>query len=622
MSLKFKKALSIFLAAVMMFSVFSVIGFATPAENVQTDIPASSNGEICPTIIIPGISQSNSVYCDKNGNPILDGDGNKLEGGLLIIDSTNLVSKIVKNLALPLISSLLMQRPYKTLASGVYKTICDLFYVQASDKTGSAVNNLVVDKYEYPLSRYDKESKEWFYNRLPMEPVIEEVSATYGVDGEAYTYLYTFPLIGDPMTAAENLFNYIDIVKTQTGCKKVNLVPISLGGTVMTAYCDLVVERGGDFSDINNIVNVVACLDGTDLFADFYARNWNLSDEFLYGSYIPAIMAESGSDEYVGHLINIALRILPKDVLYTILTAAMDGLLDTLLVNCPQFWSMVPSDRYDELAEKYLSGEDMAAVRAKTDRFQQARLNLKENLKYAHDAYGVDVFSVSGYGRQYDTGDYCFLGIAASSASSNSDSIIDIDSTSLGATYAPVGETLENGNSPDKSIDTSTCLFPETTWFFCGQHHEVGRADVIIKLLAGIVSENITDVNSSEAFPQFNYNRNTRALVRPYGLMDKAESVIENADGKYTQEQINTVKPVYEKAAAMLKETVLTPDSAKEADDMTVELNDALAVTGLTSKTKTTSFFVKILNKLTANLDNAVMKTFGGNGYTDKIFNK
>ena len=104
--------------------------------------------------------------------------------------------------------------------------------------------------------------------------------------------------------------------------------------------------------------------------------------------------------------------------------------------------------------------------------------------------------------------------------------------------------------------------------------------------------------------------------------MDKAESVIENADGKYTQEQINTVKPVYEKAAAMLKETVLTPDSAKEADDMTVELNDALAITGLTSKTKTTSFFVKILNKLTSNLDNAVMKIFGGNGYTDKIFNK
>lgn len=619
MSLKLKKLLSVVLAAVLAFSAFSVVGFAAPADDTQSMIPAAVNGEISPTIIIPGISQSNSVYCDENGNPVLDSNGNKLEGGLLIIDSSNLVLKIVKKLLVPLLSSILLQKTNKKLAKAVYDTVCDLFYVQASDKTGTAVNNLVVDKYEYPVSQYDEATKSWFYNRLPMEPVIEEISATYGVDGEAYTYLYTFPLIGDPMTAAEGLFDYIAIVKEQTGCETVNLVPISLGGTVMTAYCDLVMERDGDFSDINNIVNVVACLDGTDLFADFYARNWNLADEFLYGSYIPAIMAESGSDEYVGHLINIALRILPKDVLYTILTAAMDGLLDTLLVNCPQFWSMVPSDRYEALAEKYLSADDMAQVRAKTDRFQQARLNLKDNLAYAHDAYGVGVYSVSGYGRQYDTGDYCFLGISASSATSNSDSIIDIDSTSLGATYAPAGSTLENGNSPEKELDTSTCLFPETTWFFYDQHHEVGRSDVIIKLLAGIISGRITDVNSSEAFPQFNYARNTRSLTRPNGLMDKAEQVLANENGEYTQAQIDAVKPVYEKAAAMLAETVLTPDSADETAAVTTELNDALAPTGLTKASSSPSFFTKLLNKVFASVDNKLMKSVGGQGFTDRF---
>ncbi len=620
MSLHLKKALSILLAVVMAFGVFTVCGFAETAdEQPGYEIPALQNGEITPTIIVPGISQSVSVYCDENGNPIKDKNGKTLEGGLLIIDSSNLVSLILKKLALPLLSSLLTQSVDEDLAQGVYDVVCQLFSIQKSDKSGNAVNNLVVKSYNYPLSQYDEGSKGWFYRMLPMEPVVEEISETYGVNGENYVYLYTFPLIGDPIASGEGLFDYIAMVKEQTGCSKVNLVGVSLGGTIVSSYCDLVMDRGGDFSDINKIVNVVACLDGTDLFADFYDRNWNLSDEFLYGSYIPGIMAESGADEYVGHLLNIVIRILPKDVLYTILTAAMDGMLDTLLVNCPQFWSMVPSDRYDALADEYLSDPDMATIRAKTDRYQEARLDLKENLLYAHENYDVDVFSVCGYGRQYDTGDYCFLGIAGSSVTSNSDSIIDIDSTSLGATYAVAGETLENGNSPDKELDISTCLFPETTWFFYGQHHEVGRSDVVIKLLAGIISDNITDVNSSASFPQFNYGRNTRTLTRPDGLMDKAEAVLANVDGEYTQEQINTVKPVYEKASAMLANTVLTADSADEAKAMTQELNDALAVTGLTTATSQTNFFIKILNKIFAALDAAVMEKVGGQGFSDKF---
>lgn len=606
---KCKKCLCLLLSLVMAFGVMSV---AVSAEG-------KNSTDVVPTIIIPGISQSVSTYCDEDGNPVLDSDGNELRGGLLIIDESNLVWRLVKKLLFPVLSSLLTQKTNSELAQRVYDAVCDLFYVQASDKTGKAVNNLVVDRYDYPLSQFSESDKSWFYRMLPMEPVIEEIGETYGVDGEEYTYLYTFPLIGNPMTSADGLFDFIDMVKAQTGADKVNLVPISLGGTIMTAYCDLVMERGGDFSDINNIINVVACLDGTDLFADFYDRNWNLSDEFLYGEYLPLIMEESGSDEYVGHLLNIAIRILPKDTLYTILTAAMDGMLDTLLVNCPQFWSMVPSDRYDSLAEKYLSSSDMQAVRAETDRFQQARLNLKSNLTYANANYGVTVFSVCGYGRQYDTGDYCFLGIAGSSAASNSDSIIDIDSASLGATYAPAGQTLANGNSPEKELDITTCLFPETTWFFYGQHHEVGRDDVVIRLLAGIICENITDVNSSAAFPQFNYGRNTRTLTRPDGLMKKAETVIANEEGLYTEEQINAVKPVYEKAEAMLENTVLNANSAQEASDMTTELDNALASTGLTTKKKSTNFFVKALNKLTALLDKAVMKAVGGQGFSDKL---
>ena len=413
------------------------------------------------------------------------------------------------------------------------------------------------------------------------------------------------------MLSAAGLFDYIELVKAQTGATKVNLVAISLGGTILSAYCDLVMERGGDFSDINNIINIVACLNGTDLFADFYARHWNLEDEFLMDEYITLICEANGMQPYMATLIKIALKyIIPKEVLYAILTGAMDGILDTLIVNCPQFWAMVPSDRYEELADRYLTGDEYAVLRAKTDRFQEARLDLVPNLKYAHEKYGIDVFSVAAYGMQYTTGEYNFFGISGSSATSNSDAIVDIDSASLGATYAVAGEKLEGGVrlSPDGELDIATCAFPDTTWFFRNQHHEVGRNDVILKLLAKIITGQITDVSSDPAFPQFNYGRVTRNLTRSGRLMDQAEEVIANAEGKYTQEQIDTVKPVYEKAVALLADTICDENSAAEAEAMIKELNDALACTGLTSVDEGPSFMDKTLNSVFAVAEKMLLK--------------
>lgn len=597
----YKKIISVILAMVMTFSIFA-IGAAAETVGATDYIPEATNGEVIPTIIMPGIGQSESTY--------VNADGKEITGGLLLIDDTDLVGKILKTLALPLLASIFTRSVHDGLADAVYKTVKDLFYIQASNKDGTAVNDLELAYYPYPLSQYEEDNKGWFYTMLPMEPVIEEINTTYGVNGEDYTYLYTFQLISDPMKSAEGLFDYIELVKEQTGASKVNLVAISLGGTILSAYCDLVMERGGDFSDINNVINIVACLNGTDLFADFFARNWNLADEFLMDEYITSICEANGMDPYIASLIKIAVkRIIPKEVLYTILTGAMDALLDNMLVNCAQFWAMVPSDRYEELADRYLVGEEYATLRAAADRFQEARLNLVPNLKYANANYGVDVYSVAAYGMQYTTGEYNFFGITGSSATSNSDAIVDIDSASMGATYAIAGQKLESGErlSPDGELDISTCAFPDTTWFFRNQHHEVGRNDVILKLLAKIITGQIEDVNSDPAFPQFNFGRVTRNLTRPGRLMDQAEEVIANEEGLYTQEQIDTVKPVYEKAVAMLEDTICDENSAAEAEAMITELNNALAVTGLTSVDEGPDFMTQLLNKVMAFVEKIVL---------------
>jgi uncharacterized alpha/beta hydrolase family protein len=70
------------------------------------------------------------------------------------------------------------------------------------------------------------------------------------------------------------------MVKEQTGKDKVNIVTISLGGTILTAYLEL--YKNTNYPDINKVLNVVSCLDGTDVMGDFYMRNFNIEDEFFF----------------------------------------------------------------------------------------------------------------------------------------------------------------------------------------------------------------------------------------------------------------------------------------------------------------------------------------------------
>ena len=598
---KFKKVLSIFLAAMMAFSVCGVVTFAEDANvdyAAQLIDAAAGSDEKVATIILPGIGQSDSTYVKE--------DGSKVSGGLVLLDTDGIIAPVLSKLAWPLLKSIGTQKADENLQAAVTDVISDLFYIQASNIDGTAKENLILTRYPYALSQYSEDDHGWFYRMFPMEPVVEAMAAKYGADDpdynpEDYIYLSTFQLISDPHLSARELKDFIAMVKEQTGCEKVNLVPISLGGTIMTSYLQLVQEEyNGDFSDINKIINIVACLNGTDLFSDFFDRKWNLADEFLYDEYIDLIVEANGMDAYMGSLIKIALKIIPKDALYAILSGAIEGLLDTMFVNCPQFWAMVTKERYEGLADRYLVGEEYAVLREKTDWFQNARMNLIDNLNYVKDNYGVVTYTVSAYGLQFTDGEYNFFGIAGSSATTNSDGIINISSASLGASYVVPGATYENAvmASPDGSLDISTCAFPETTWFFNNQHHEVGRNDVILKLLGQILVDNVADVNSSESFPQFNYGRVTRSLTREGHLMDKAEEVIANEEGLYTADQIATVQPVYERAAAMLERTLLDANSAAEAEAMTTELNNALACTGLTTASSGDDFMTKALNAI------------------------
>lgn len=563
--------------------------------------------EKVPVVILPGISQSISYLANEDGTPALNKDGKELTGGLLIIDESTIYTTIVSKLLVPLTQTLIFQKDMG-FTDAVYDTICEAFSVQASDLHGNPVNNLQTITYEYPVSEMSPEDRDKFYRAIPMEPVTDLI-------GEDYLYVFAFPLISKPMDNAKALDEFIQLVKAQKGVDKVTIVSISLGGTILTAYLDLDEVDG---SDIHQIINVVSVLQGSDLMADFYAREFNLADEFVYSEYIPTILKESSGNAALGYLINIALRIFPREVFEKTLTRAVDGILDTLLVNCPQFWTMVSMDRYEAIADKHLGDAEHAELRSIMDRFHTAQLNLKDNL-LALNAKGVTVNNICGYDLDYSAYDYNFFAIMATSNTTSSDGILNIDSTSLGATYAPAGTALPEDYvpatpgyiSPDGNIDASTCLFPNNVWFFEGQHHEVGRNDVIVKLCGQIISGNIKSVaDQSDKFPQFNGTRNTRSLVR--SLLSECEEVLAN-QWNYNYDDVLEVQAAYDEAQAMLSNTVC---NAAEAEASTERVLNALRRVGVKDEAEDETM-MGILEVVAKAVNDIMYDIFGAYGFSD-----
>ncbi|MBQ3087238.1 MAG: hypothetical protein IJC45_07880 [Clostridia bacterium] len=624
-----KKYLAAFLAALMVLSVCIIPVGAQETENNDVNIVEAQNFDDLvamgmeevqyPTIMLPGINHS-VYYVDNDEDGIADTDsaGSTLESGLLLMNTADLVGTILKDLVGPLLGTLAFQRDMG-LTDAIYALVQEVFCYMQVDKNGEPVNNIGVYDYQTPVSLWTEDQKGWFYTMMPMQPYTS-IPYESGVEGgnntlEDMTYICTFPLLGNPMESALKLKAMVDRLAAEYG--KVNLCAVSLGGTLLTAYLDIIEEE--DLAKINQVIGFVAVLDGTSVIADFLAREWAITDEKMYNSFFPYLMEQLGEDATLGYLINVLIRIFPQPVLYDIISAAFEGILDTLLTTDPQFWATVPSDRYEELADRYL--EEGSVLREKTDRFQEARLNLKDTLVLANEQYGVKVSTISGYNMRFDEGEYAFFGLVKSVDFVNSDAIIDVRSTSLGATAGAPHQTVEAAGlltedsvlTPDGLLDISTCLFPDSAFFFKGQHHEIGRNDNAVKLAALIMTGAIESVNDTELYPQVNGTRNSRRIVRPDGgYLVRAEEILANKDGKYNEQQLAAMQEAYDFAIDVIDDTICDAVATQEAEQ---KLFDAFVICGTETADDGESIIDKLLFKIVKKMSDALWATKGASGF-------
>ena len=540
-----KKIISVILCVIMVFTMSAVA------------ITANAKDDVTPVVFIPGIGQSQTYKYDDEGNEIASWNMlhvNTDFASFSIIDWVKMI-----RLVAGLVVTIAVQRD--VVSESTIKGALEVLFVDHLRKDdGTFVNNVVTPNYPCPISGYNEKARGIFDRRIPCQALVDEI-------GEDNVYCYNYSIFSNTFENAQGLNDYIEnVVLPQTGSDKVILVPMSMGASVVNNYLNLY----PDSNRIEKIISVVGAWQGSSVFADLMLADFDENaPDMVYTDAIQQI----GVDAMTGSLINIAVRILPKQEVDNLLYDIISAFVKTLIVPNTSLISLCPPDRYEEFADKYLQGEEFAETKAQTDSYAKAQRELKERLEYQQEKYGTELYFIAGYNLGFGggSGDFGFFKFFETQDSTNSDEVIEISSTAPVTSYVPAGTSFSDEYkadpthhvSPDGSIDTSTAYFEKTTWYFNKQYHELTNNNIAHKLAYDIAMNKVKSIDDcKDIYPQFNNVRNLKKLNRYLG---DAEQVFKL--GVLSAEDDAALKKAVADANAVIANTIIDPAT----DDKTTE---------------------------------------------------
>ena len=444
-----------------------------------------SDNRYTPCIVLPGIGQSKVELLNKKGEKI------KMAWPL-DVDTEALLGK----LKAPMLKMMLFRKD-AGFSDKVASLVAEAIDPVAINPDGTMKNNVRVVTYPR-LSDCTADEKRYIYKMVPMQKLTEVI-------GEENLYFFAFNSFGEPYKTARALDAFIQNVKAETGSDRVNLIPVSLGGALSTAYFDAY----GAKNDVKRVLYFVAALEGTHLIADVMEKRLSADDPL-------SLLELFASKDAVEQLKGLT-AMMPAGVMEAAMEKALDTLLTNTVCNCGMLWATVPPDRYEGLAIRYLSDTAHAPLRAMTDKYWHAQKNLRAMIA-ERQANGTEFFAVTGYNLR-------LLPVAASDKVS-SDGIIHTASCSLGATVKPLGEFYTEAEaadnpyiSPDRTVDASTGYLKDATWYFKDQFHDAtAYNDTALEVAKRVLSDDsFTDIFSDASLPQFGVASDNRRQLPQVG---------------------------------------------------------------------------------------------------------
>lgn len=556
---KTRKIISVVLAVIMMLSCMSILGYARDESYV-------------PTIIIPGLFQS-ETYHYVNGEIECDADGNPLAGPFYISVSKEFIGTALTTALLPIMTMFITQQDKDQMAAKVVSKLASdlLMGKQASDANGNLDPDVRAADYKGSIANATEKQREQMLSHFPIEEYFD-------IAGMENLYVFNYVSTGNMIQTAQDLYDFIKFVKADTGSKKVNIVPVSQGGSIANALMQLYIDKGESIAnDINRMVLAVPALDGANLLGDCYRYGINDESEALYTTMFTSLL---GENNVLSYILSLAVRLMPKTDVSNLLDVLGDTLINDYLRYSTLLWGLIPSGDYEACREKYLAGDDMKEIRRQADWYYNAQLNSDRNILLAK-MRGVEIFDI------VDTNVKLYQ-LAVSYKTTQADGIIQVDSTSMGAYSVNVGTKLPEdydgglGNcwnpthdhtDPEGIMDVRQGLLPDHTFYFSGQNHATTASnDVLMSLVIQLLTdENFKNVFSyPDKFPQFNYSRETLQLRKDVATMKEYDaSSLSSADAA---ELAGAIKQVDD----MLAVTIVDPAAAKAASDRFYAIYDKI----------------------------------------------
>ncbi len=325
-----------------------------------------------------------------------------------------------------------------------------------------------------------------------------------------YTFHYDWRL--DMFHNAEILNDYIDEVLEVTGAPKCVLISRCYGCNLVTTYLN---QYGSDKIDRNILYCSTA--NGSIVCGQMFSGELHINpdalDRYLDEAFginpLTALITRSiknelpdGSSAAVSKFIN--------EIYEKVSDTTMPKGLLACFASMPGYWSMVNEKFYNKAKLYVFSGNETkySKLIKKIDRYYNTITKNVEGILVNSYANGTKYMNITKYGNQVVP--------LIKDSDCIGDGIVSVTDASLGAVAVPRNMTLPEDYinsaierkvykyiSPDKQIDSSTCLFPDYTWFAEGVEHFDFPESVDKLIMAFAQYDGQMTIYSDERFPQY-----------------------------------------------------------------------------------------------------------------------
>lgn len=370
--------------------------------------------------------------------------------------------------------------------------------------------------------RVDGSWTTWLHNGGNVNVSNKVSNGRYNI--RAYNFNYDWRL--DPFENAVELKTYIENIKRVTGAAKVNLLGRCEGSIIVMAYLAV---YGHD--DINKIIFMNPAFDGYLLSSQIFSGKLHFDGQAI-GRWLEAGQIVEFGDDLAAQLLKSFLAFaqdsgllnLFGDAVYSVFENILKDILPELILasygTSPSTWAMVSVDDFDDAVNYVFNGREAqyAKLIEKIQRYYNDVKLKRDEIISSCIADGIDVGVVTKYG--YPTVPIFEL------SNLLSDGFSTLTHSSFGATTTNVEEHFSdaylaaaeaNGTlkyiSPDRQVDASTALLPDTTWIIGNLYHR-NFPDSLDDFCAWFLATDDADINTDAAYPQYlHYEDDTELLV-------------------------------------------------------------------------------------------------------------